>query len=133
MHGVRHVDGFARAVHAHWDEILGYQLSFSRRTGAWSRGFEKHSVVLLPQALWMGNYSVVTCTPRIDDTLPQLTRTLGCGRAPNTSSHANTHPEESPHGPRHVAGGAFQLSPAACSAVRQLYATDTALWQRHCT
>ena len=27
VHGARHVDGFARAVHAHWDEVLGYQLS----------------------------------------------------------------------------------------------------------
>ena len=134
VHGVRHVDGFARAVHAHWDEILGYQLSLSRRTGGWGRGFEKHSVVLLPQALWIGNYTALTCTSRINETLPRLTRALGCGRAPNySSSHANYHQNNPSLGRNLATVDTFRLSQAACGAVRQLYSQDTFLWQRHCT
>ena len=168
VHGARHADGFARAVRAHWDEILGYQLSVccmrsntienhrtlplrrqvsltndgpnpkpnqaSRRTGAWGRGFDKHSVVLLPQALWIGNYTAVTCTPRINETLPRLTRALGCTHMPSfTSSHASSHQKGPSLGRRLATVDAFRLSQVACGAVRQLYAQDTALWQRHCT
>ena len=106
----------------------------SRRTGAWGRGFDKHLVVLLPQALWMGNYTAVTCTPRINETLPRLTRALGCAHAPSfTLSHASSHQKGPPLGRRLATVNAIRLSPVACGAVRQLYAQDTALWQRHCT
>ena len=91
-------------------------------------------MVLLPQALWMGNYTAVTCTPRINETLPRLTRALGCAHAPSsTSSHASSHQKSPSLGRRLVTVDTFRLSQVACGAVRQLYAQDTALWQRHCT
>ena len=86
IHHVRTVDDIVGALAERWQEILAYPLSRSRRTGAWARGFSKHEVVLLPQSLWIGNFSVVTCTPSIDGSTAALARLLRCARTPNASA-----------------------------------------------
>ena len=121
VHGVTSADELVQEVRSRWREILGYPLSLSRRTGSWARGFSKHEVVLLPQALWLGNFSAVVCTPNIDLALPRLASALNCQHTPNVSSSL-AHPGRPP----------FELSDVACRDARRLYDADMRLWQRHC-
>ena len=129
VHGVHDADGFVAAVRSRWSELLGYPLSLTRRTGVWARGFVKHEVVLLPQTLWIGNFSLVTCTPSIGEELPRLARAMGCSNVSAVDAAAAVVAAVNAHQP---SDESFELSPDGCRAARALYARDTELWQRHC-
>ena len=129
VHGVHGAEGFVAALRSRWSEILGYPLSLTRRTGAWARGFIKHEVVLLPQALWIGNFSLVMCTPSIDEELPHLAGAMGCSNA-SAAAAVGAHPKnvQASDGKQE----SFELSPDGCRAVKAIYARDAELWERLC-
>ena len=107
----------------------------------------KYGIHAVPQALYIGNYTVVLCVgPRLRDEMHRLRRELRC-RGPSSwllrEPEAHTPPpkfNEHHHGaashsarsPSAADERRYSLSPSACADVRRWYEVDTLLRRRLC-
>ena len=109
----------------------------------------KYGIHAVPQALYIGNYSVLLCVgPRLREDMLQLRRELRCRgpsswllRAPESQAPLPKFNEHHEHDLRgsgaHSSSEAaderrYSLSPSACADVRRWYEVDTLLWRRFC-
>ena len=136
-HWVRHApdaDAFVGLLRQHWSTIYANPLLPFANTSDGSlprnyltTGREKHDVTLLPQALWVGNYTYVICLPQLASAMPALTASLRCRRRADFNRYANHEVD-----PSQAGGRKYTLSPGGCTATRELFRADAELWDRHC-
>ena len=98
-HWVRHApdaDAFVGLLRQHWSEIYGNRLlPFSNISdGSLPRNYlttgrEKHDVTLLPQALWVGNFTYVICLDRLAEAMPTFMEAAGCRKKADFTKYAN--------------------------------------------
>ena len=117
IHSVGNVDGFVRALEGNWAAIMGVgSLSLTRHSSkARFPILTKHLIIAVPQSLYIGNFSLVVCTPCMDVRLPSFARDLGCsGFVNNTAEHLMQREHKG-------SPGKFELSAAGCEATQRLY------------
>jgi len=83
---------------------------------------QKHDVTLMPQALWIGNLTVVLCVTRFEEEVSALFSAVGC--KPMVERYTNHEVNAS--------SDKYILSPAGCRATQALFSHDAELWDRHC-
>ena len=151
VHLARNVSEFAQLTANRWASIMGtpsISLTETRpippAVGI-DRGLFnviKHGVVFAPQALYIGNFSVVLCVnSNLTTQLRKLRHDLRCrGKSPldemDTPAAINVHQpvqEQLSASDSDTSSTKYILSDDACAAVRHLYAADWMMWQRLCT
>ena len=136
VHLASNVSDFVRLVRARWLSLLGtpsISLDTMPPRGIGTSLLLKHGILAVPQALWIGNYSVVLCVPSLTEEMARLHRELHCrgqtpaSRAASNQTWLNVHAATDG-----TASSRYTLSLAACAEVRKLYHQDTMLWERLC-
>jgi hypothetical protein len=120
----------------------------------WTGPF-KHDVTLMPQALWISNFTYAICLPDFEAALVELLRAMQCGSRDAQMAHLRAHVHENVnHGENvsrleqkvmtaaeksgwtgrnsSISAVKYTLSPSGCDATRRLFAVDAELWDRHC-
>lgn len=121
---------------SHWIHNMSYGAFVGRLVplqSRWrpsiTRGFERHMVLVYPQAAWVANATRVICTPALTAALEAMQPShCDCARAVGTAEQRNS------------TGGGFEEGlrldahqPAReCARVRAAYPDDTRLFERHC-
>jgi hypothetical protein len=123
-------DVFVSLLRTHWQEVMGNKiLPFVVNNGTVPKvgssfwlSAQKHDVTLMPQALWIGNLTVVLCVTRFEEEVSALFSAVGC--KPMVERYTNHEVNAS--------SDKYILSPAGCRATQALFSHDAELWDRHC-
>ena len=120
----------------HWIHNMSYRAFVDRLVPLqhrWqpstSRGFERHMVLVHPQAAWAANATRVICTPALTAALEAMQPPrCDCARAVGTAEQRNSTGSGFKEGLRLD----FHRPERECDRVRAAYPDDARLFARHC-